>query len=207
MRIGIFYKDFFDPPPRPLGKDKKGKGKGKGRPAPTDDDATPTPAAPVTIDTAAPMPKKKRSVRFSNAVKVKLIAPRGSEFDKLVNKFGWEKAEEMFKEMEQAKAAAGEVDEEDGEDDGMPMESDEEMEGGDEEMEDAEMLSGEEDEDEDEGDEEEDEFESDDDEGQETIERLKASLFDEEDDNLDDGASPGQFSTFPASAASLIFSL
>jgi U3 small nucleolar RNA-associated protein MPP10 len=199
------YKDFFEPPPRPLPKDKKGKG--KGRAPPTEEVATPAKkekAPSATADAAAETPSGKRGVRFSEAVKVKLIAPRGSEFDKLVNKVGWEQAEEIFRQREAEQAVAG------GED-GEGEELEEELPMGDEddEVEDVEMEDGDEEEgSEEEGEEEEGEFESDEeddvDEGQETIERLKSSLFDEDDDEEDDGATPGELLPLPPSSRSAL---
>lgn len=188
------YKDFFEPPPRPLPKDKKDK-KGKGRVPSSEEVATPAKKekAPSAIGTpaTADTPSGKRGVRFSEAVKVKLIAPRGSEFDKLVNKVGWEQAEEIFRQREAEQAAAGGEEEEEDEEleEGLPMEDED-----DEDEEDVEMEDGEE-EGSEEGDEEEGEFESEEDdvdEGQETIERLKSSLFDEDDEEADDGATPGK---------------
>ncbi|KAK4692689.1 U3 small nucleolar RNA-associated protein MPP10, partial [Phenoliferia sp. Uapishka_3] len=118
---GLMYKDFFDPPPKPFGKDKgkgkddggkKGKkGKGKGK-----IESDPTPAPVVEKNKATPVPSKKRKVTFSDSVKVKTIAPRGSAFDKLVAKVGWEEASRII--------------------DAQPTEEDEfEMEGEDEEEE------------------------------------------------------------------------
>lgn len=190
------YKDFFEPPPRPLPKDKKGKGKGR---APPSEEPVATPVkkekkvpSTETPAAAADTPSGKRGVRFSEAVKVKLIAPRGSEFDKLVNKVGWEQAEEIFKQREAEQAAAGEEGGDDEElEEGLPTEDDEEEE------EDVEMDDGEEEGSEEEGEEEEGEFESEEDdvdEGQETIERLKSSLFDEDDEEEDEGATPGELS-------------
>lgn len=203
------YSDFFDPPPAPYikggpkgkgkaddrSKGKKGKGVGVVAPAPP---ALKSPSK--KSDAQAPVPstststlKLKRSVRFSDKVKVKTIAARGSAFEKMVEKVGWAKAEAMLGDIQiDAEAGAGEEEEEGGEeeeDDGMPLEDDEDVE-----MEDGEDDDEEEEDEEDDGEdgEEEEEEESDDEEGRETIERLKSSLFDEEDEQEDADASPGK---------------
>ena len=200
--IGIMYDDFFEPPPRPFVEEKrpaKGK-KGKGiNPKPATLAALALASAlpsASTSTTAEPTLKKKRSVKFSEVVKVKAIPARGSEFDKLVEKVGWEKAEEI---TTAAEAGLLDVD--------NSAHGDEEMEGDDDE-DDEERYDGEEDEmlkmlaeegdedmeDDEEGDGEdgEEEYESEDDEGIETIERMKQSLFEEDDENSeDDSTSPG----------------
>ncbi|KAL8279145.1 hypothetical protein RQP46_008401 [Phenoliferia psychrophenolica] len=205
---GIMYKDFFDPPPRPLGKDKgKGKdatgkkGKGsKGKPrADAPGPSSPAPAAAA----AAPAPSsttqsasKKRKVHFSEAVKVKTIAPRGSVFDKLVAKVGWEEASRILEEESSSSAFQPEEDEEDfememaggaegeeesDEEDGEEGDEDDEEMDEDEEMEDGEGSEGEDGSDESDGGLE---------EGLETIERLKTSLFDEEENSDEEGSTP-----------------
>lgn len=139
----------------------------------------------------------KRSVRFSEAVKVKAIPARGSEFDKLVNKVGWAKAMEITDAQEEGFVMqngedADGMDQEDATPFGAEEEDDEEeadqmtFEDEDEMMR---NLNGENGEEEDDG-EDGSEFESEDEEGRETIDRLKSSLFDEE-NSEDENATPG----------------
>jgi U3 small nucleolar RNA-associated protein MPP10 len=193
------YSDFFDPPPRELDAKGKPKKKGKGKPRYDRDEVAAEAGVPAAAAAkpAAKEGKPKRSVKFNDAVKVKTIPKRGSEFDKLVAKVGWEKADAMMNAKE--KAAQAEVDEEEESEEGeeelmgepddeeeSPEEIDYEDEEGegeedDEEEEDGMEVDGEEDED-DEEEEGSGEDESDDDEGQETIERLKTSLFDDEEE-------------------------
>ena len=190
------YDDFFEPPPRPFAEEKrpaKGK-KGKGiNPKPI----TPAPStsADSTVAVEGQTLSKKRSVKFSEVVKVKAIPARGSEFDKLVEKVGWEQAEEIT-----VAAETGLLD-----DESYNEDDDEEREEGEGDDDDEERYDGEEDEmlkmlaeegdegmDEDEDEEAGEEYESEDDEGIETIERMKQSLFEEDDENSeDDSTSPG----------------
>ena len=137
------YADFFDPPAVPYVKGKPGKGKGKEEDRKGKKGKTPAQAPKVvpTASTSTEPEPKRRSVRFSDAVKVKTIAARGSEFEKLVNKFGWDKAEQMTR----AKEAGEEM-----EDERVGGEGVEELVGGEEEEigfeeeEDVEMEDGEE---------------------------------------------------------------
>lgn len=201
------YGDFFEPPPRPFKEEKrpaKGK-KGKGiNPKPV---SAPTPIVAGSSSTilSASTSGGKRSVKFSEIVKVKAIPARGSEFDKLVAKVGWEKAEEITKKLEAEQT------------EDMSAEDEDQTFGQDEDDEEGEMDEGEEDEmlkmlaeeqDEmmdDEDDEEEDldaeegseEYESDDEEGRETIARLKQSLFEEDEPSEDEDATPGPFISHP----------
>lgn len=206
LPTGIMYKDFFDPPPKPFGKDKgkgkdkdaggkKGKGaKGKGK-AKADDAAlsspAPTPAPVLDIQVDPISDKKKRRVRFSDAVKVKTIAARGSAFDKLVAKVGWDEASRILEEQGGETKLAGGEEEEDIEEGSDEANEDLEGEGseGSEEGsdEDVEMEDGEED-----GEEDSDEDDGGLEEGLETIERLKTSLFDDEENSEDEGSTPGQ---------------
>ncbi|GAA5983381.1 hypothetical protein JCM5350_003092 [Sporobolomyces pararoseus] len=155
---GVMYKDFFDPPPRPLKKS---------RPTPS----KPKPAAPASTSDEKPA---KRGVRFSESVKVKTIPSRHDI--KMALKKGKGKAmseEELEEEVTKELIAAGSSDDE--EDVEMSaFDEDEDLAGLDEdEMEDEEDGEGEE-----EG--------SDVDEGQEAIERFKSELFDDEDEERED---------------------
>lgn len=213
------YADFFEPPPREFkgpksketngGKRNKGKGKlvssddeepasapkkvdakgkGKGK-ATLDDSSSTTPVKAKGLDADG-----KRSVRFSSAVKVKTIAARGSAFDKLVAQVGWERASEIIDAAEEVEAEAG-VGEESILEDAEGVNEDEEEDEDDEEEdedEDVDMEDAEEqDEEEEEGSEE---YESEDEEGRETIDRLKSSLFDEDEPEEVEGLTPGMFS-------------
>ncbi|KAI5478220.1 U3 small nucleolar RNA-associated protein MPP10 [Pseudohyphozyma bogoriensis] len=188
---GVMYKDFFDPPPRPVAKGKdavKGKAKGKGKAKADPSDVVPSPAA--VSDPAT----KKRKVKFSTKVHVKTIPPNGSEFDKLVAKFGWEKASEM---LDGAAAAEGAEEDDEESEAGSDEELGEALEGVEEEDDvagsDVEM-DDEEEEEEGAGEEgSEAEYESED-EGMETIERFKDSLFDDEDDEDDDSSPAAKLS-------------
>lgn len=186
------YKDFFDPPARAPSRPKKGVPPKKSSSAAKLSTATlsaPSADAATTPSTAgAP---KKRGVRFSESVKVKEIPHRLAD--------------------KRAKAAAGEVDDEEEDDfEGAELEealasaglegmgSDDEMEMEDDDLatfggEDEEMGEfGEEEEgSEDEEDDEEEEIQ----EGQEVIERFKTSLFDDEEEEKG-GKSAFPFSTF-----------
>lgn len=190
---GLMYADFFDPPSKPFVKGKPSKGKGKAVEAPpTKAKASKGKVAKTAEPTAAPKTvTKKRSVRFSESVKVKEIAPRGSEFDKLVAKVGYEKAEAMMAESEKSGSSSREDEEvfgAEGEEDLVMGDYDPERDGegddGDSDEEEDEEEEGEED--------DEEEYESEDDEGQETIARLKSSLFDEEEPD-EDSSTPGEW--------------
>lgn len=211
------YADFFEPPPRefkgPKSKETKGgkRNKGKGKPVSSDDEE-PAPS-PKKVDakgkgkaianpsaTTTPVKSKgidangKRSVRFSSAVKVKTIAARGSAFDKLVAQVGWERASEIIDAAEEVEAESGVGEESILEDaEGVNEDDEEEEEDGEddqeEEEEDVDMEDGEEgEEEEEEGSEE---YESEDEEGRETINRLKSSLFDEDEPEEAEGLTPG----------------
>lgn len=192
------YADFFDPPSKPFvkGKPSKGKGKAVEAPPPKTKGSKGKLAKTVEPTAGAKTVTKKRSVRFSESVKVKEIAPRGSEFDKLVAKFGYEKAEVMMAETEKSGSSSREDEEvfgAEGEEDLVMGDYDPERDG---EGDDGDSDEEEDDEEEEEEGEEDDEeeYESEDDEGQETIARLKSSLFDEEEPD-DDSSTPGALST------------
>ncbi|KAM0752990.1 Mpp10 protein [Meredithblackwellia eburnea MCA 4105] len=180
---GVMYKDFFDPPPRPLGK---GKGKGKAKEEETfkskKGKRKEAEAELISVDVDG-----KRKVRFSDAVKVKTIAARGSEFDKLVAKVGWEKAVQQIEEQE-----SGLVGGSDGSEDKEEEEDGNGVDEMDSNMFDSEEGSEEEEEEDVEMDDEEEDSGSDGglEEGFETIERLKTSLFDDEEEGSDEDSSP-----------------
>ncbi|CEQ38573.1 SPOSA6832_00018 [Sporobolomyces salmonicolor] len=169
---GVMYKDFFDPPPRPLKKSK---------PTPS----SPKKSAPPTAAAAVEKAKDalaKRGVRFSDAVKVKTIPSRHD----LKKGKGKALTEEELEEELVEELVDGSDEEEEGSDeemDGMEGMDVDGFEDGDEgmplEMDEAEEGSGEE------GSEE----GSEEDEGQETIERFKSSLFEEDEEDQDESAA------------------
>ncbi|GAA6011699.1 hypothetical protein JCM11491_000721 [Sporobolomyces phaffii] len=173
---GVMYKDFFDPPPRPLKKSK---------PTPK-----PKPAARASSSADQPATEKaKRGVRFSESVKVKTIPSRHDL--KLALKKGKGKSmteEELEDEVTKELVAAGGSD--DGGDsidleDGADLDDDE-MAAFDRYDEGEEDLAGFEDEEMDDGEEGDSQDGSDVDEGQEAIERFKTELFDDEDEERED---------------------
>ncbi|GAA5894260.1 hypothetical protein JCM5296_004697 [Sporobolomyces johnsonii] len=170
---GVMYKDFFDPPPRPLKKSK---------PTPS----TSKKPAPATAATAAAVEKAKdalakRGVRFSDAVKVKTI-PSRHDLKKGKGKALTE--EELEEELE--RELVGGSDEEEGSDEEMDGVEGMDMDG----FEDADEEMPIETDDAEEGSEEDGSEEgSEEDEGQETIERFKSSLFEEDEEDQDESAA------------------
>ncbi|GAA6061342.1 hypothetical protein JCM10212_004823 [Sporobolomyces blumeae] len=179
---GVMYKDFFDPPSRPVKRSKPTATSSKPK-----SKATSAPGASTSAASTSDQPAK-RSVRFSESVKVKTIPSRHDL--KAALRKGKGKAmteEELDEEVERELVAASSDEEEDVGEERMDF---------DEEGDDFEELRGLE------GMEEEDEMHGDDDEedegeegsdggsdiaeGQETIERFKSSLFDDEDEERED---------------------
>lgn len=203
----MMYADFFEPPPRPYthekptGHTKEKKSKKSKRSNPSIQQIAPD---QPDDDPPTALAGGKRSVRFSEAVKVKTIAARGSEFDKLVNQVGWERAMELTDALESQASEGGQGG--DDHEDARPFGTETEDDDEDEEQftfeDEDEMMRAAEDESDESGDSDE-EYESDDAEGQETIDRLKSSLFDDDHDGSgDEDASPG---TSPCSASLHVF--
>ncbi|GAA5923512.1 rRNA-processing protein MPP10 [Sporobolomyces koalae] len=166
---GVMYKDFFDPPPRPLKKAK---------PTPAKLASKPEAAAPVETT-------GKRGVRFSESVKVKTIPSRHDL--KLALKKGKGKAmsdEELEEEVTKELASASGDDQED-QDADLSFDDNENLLDDDEEMmpdaDSGDALDGSDGSEEGDG--------SDVDEGQEAIQRFKSELFDDEDEEREDSKS------------------
>ncbi|GAA6041534.1 hypothetical protein JCM8097_004248 [Rhodosporidiobolus ruineniae] len=156
---GVMYKDFFDPPSRPPSKTKKAPSK---------------PAAP-----AASTAKGKRGVRFSEAVRVKEIPHR------LAGKRAFAGDEDDEDDEDDHDEGFGDADDDEvtladlaDEDEQMGVDSEDDREG--------EGLPDEDEEDDEEGDSVEMDQDDDVEEGQETIDRFKNSLFDDEEEDEPD---------------------
>lgn len=195
--LDVSYADFFDPPIRPVSK-----------PTPTVN--TTTPAAPTA---AAPpansVTSSRRSVRFSESVKVKDIeslpkdvivadqfnAPTFMELAK--------RAEKFLKEKERGKLRqkGGEVDDSEDEDDGSGDEGERDEVGEDGvEFEEDDEGSDEEDGSEDASEEEEGE----DDEGAQTMKRFNDDLFADADDLIEESAKGKALLRLLSSASELV---
>lgn len=183
---GVRYADFFEPPAK-MPKKGKGKGKGKDRPGKTDsdlpDESTPGDSiAPAGGSDGADAPVKangKRGVRFSDAVKVKMI-PHRSEIN-------------GFHDDDEDDDGMGEMEGLDGEHAGQFAMAGIEDED-DEDEEDGGSDGQDEDEEEDENEDENEDVSEDDsvEDGQETIERAKNSLFDDDDEEDREGGEKGE---------------
>ncbi|GAA5834951.1 hypothetical protein JCM3766R1_002051 [Sporobolomyces carnicolor] len=166
---GVMYKDFFDPPPRPLKRSK---------PAP----ATSKPKAAIRQTPATTDKPAKRGVRFSSSVKVKTIPSRHDL--KMALKKGKGKSmteEELEEEVTKELIAAGSSDDEEETEDvemtALDEDEDDDLAGLAEDTSDQE--------DQEDGDDDSEEA-SDVDEGQQAIERFKSELFDDEDEERED---------------------
>ncbi|GAA5930282.1 hypothetical protein JCM3775_004351 [Rhodotorula graminis] len=181
---GVMFRDFFDAPSGGRGRKPPPKGKGK---ATGEGKGNKPAAAPAAADDADDLvdddgepPKKKRGVRFNDAVKVKEIPHRLAGKKRAAAAAGDEDDDEDAEGIERLEdLVAGSDDEEEMGEGGS--DEDEEMEGleGDEEMD----VDGEEEE------EEEGSVEDDEDElagDQKAIERFSSDLFGDEEDEEED---------------------
>ncbi|GAA5891962.1 hypothetical protein JCM8208_002952 [Rhodotorula glutinis] len=184
---GVMFRDFFDAPSGGRGRKPPPKGKGKAADQGKGKKPAAAPATSAAKDDAdlvvdGEPPKKKRGVRFNDAVKVKEIPHRLAGKKRSAAAAGGEDEDEDAEGIERLEdLVAGSDDEEEmGEGGSDEEEEDEEMEGleDDEEMD----LDGEEEEEKGSGEEDEDELAGD----QKAIERFNTDLFGDEEDEEED---------------------
>ncbi|KAK4050413.1 U3 snoRNP protein [Microbotryomycetes sp. JL201] len=181
---GVTYADFFAPPPRRgLSKDKsEGKAKDASKTLKMSESRKEASAVDETAAVEENGSRSKRGVRFSESVKVKLIAPRKKRESEEEDDDDGEADDDVEMEDRQMSLSMGMDEDEDDDDEAAEEEEDDD-----------------DDDDENEGDESEDDDEDEEDDasdmgqGAETIERFKDSLFDDDDEQDKKNANMTQY--------------